>query len=295
LEASKADNTKRAYRSDWAHFAGWCAAHGLPALPASPETVALYLSDLAATHKPSTLTRRLAAISVAHQAASQPSPTRSIVVRSTLKGIRRSVGVAAAQKSALRAQHLREIIPQLEGTLQGLRDKALLLIGYAGAFRRSELVALNVDDIAFEPQGARITLRRSKTDQEGQGEMKAIPFGSHKRTCPVKALEAWLSASGITGGPIFRGVNRHGQLQAGRLTDRAVALILKRVAALCGLDPASVGGHSLRAGLITDLYQKGTPEAVIMGISGHRSRTVLGRYRREADAFAFNHIAAVGL
>jgi integrase len=162
-----------------------------------------------------------------------------------------------------------------------------------GAFRRSELVSLDRSDVTFSVEGAGVALRRSKTDQEGQGSVKAIAHGSHKDTCPVRALQDWLSAAGISEGPISRPVNRHGQVGAGRLSGKAVALVIKRLAPLFGLDPAEVGGHSLRAGLITDLYKKGTPEAVIMAVSGHRSRNVLGRYRREADAF--DQVAAVRL
>jgi len=295
LRAAKSPATIRAYRSDWADFSAWCSSHSLGALPAAPETVALYLSDLAATLRPSTLARRLASISVAHKSAVYPSPTGAAVVRETLKGIRRTLGAAQVEKAAVRVSHLRQVIPDLPATLQGRRDRALILVGYAGAFRRSELVSLDRADVIFSVEGARVTLRRSKTDQEAQGSVKAIAYGSHKDTCPVRALQDWLNAAGIVEGPIFRPINRHGQVGAGRLSGKAVSLVIKRLAARFGLEAAEVGGHSLRAGLITDLYSRGTAEQVIMGVSGHRSRNVLGRYRREADVFSFNQVAAVGL
>ena len=296
LQASTADSTRRAYRSDWEHFATWCGTHGLPALPAHPKTVRLYLADHATILKPATLERRLAVISKAHQAAGHESPTRTAEVRDTLKGIKRTVGVSQNRKTAIRASQLREVAPKLsDGSMQSLRDRAILLVGYAGAFRRSELVSLDVADVSFSPEGARIVLRNSKTDQEGKGTLKGIGYGLKAQTCPVRALHAWLDVSKIVEGPIFRPITKSDKVRPVRLSSKAVSLILKRLAPAFGLDPAQVSGHSLRAGFVTDQYASGTAETVIMQQTGHKSRAVLGIYRREADTFAFNFTAAAGL
>lgn len=295
LKASQAENTSRAYRNDWDHFSAWCAGLGKPALPATPETVTEYIADLANTHKPSTIERRIASISKAHQAAGFESPTRTEIVRSTLKGIRRVLGVAPIRKVAVRVNHLRQIMEEFPDNLQGIRDKAILLIGYAGAFRRSELAALNVEDLEFSIEGVKVTLRKSKNDQEGEGQLKGIGYGMQASTCPVKALQAWIQAAGIASGPVFRAINKHGHVADTRISDKAVSLIIKRIAPKFGLNPESVSGHSLRAGFVTDQYKQGTPEGVIMQQTGHKSREVMGIYRREADTFAFNYTAAAGL
>jgi len=295
LRASKSANTLKAYRSDWEHFTAWCRDQRIDPMPSSPETVAMYIADLAESCKPSTIARRLAAISVAHQAAGHDSPTRSIIVRDTLKGIRRTVGVAPDRKAAIRADHVREVAPKFSDGLQDLRDKAILLIGYAGAFRRSELTSLNREDIEFTKEGLRIVLRKSKMDQEGEGQVKGIGYGANAVTCPVRALQAWIEAADITTGPLFRPINRHGQMSPVRLSDKGISLIIKRIASKIGIDPEDVGGHSLRAGFVTDQYAKGTPEAAIMRQTGHKSRAILGIYHREAGTFAFNYTAAAGL
>ena len=295
LHAAKAPNTVAAYRSDWEDFSGWCRAHGLSPLPASPETVMAFVADLSGRRKVSTIQRRVAAISIAHQAAGHESPTRTSLVRETLKGIRRTFGVDPRRVVPIRVEHLREIAPKLEGSLQAIRDKALLLFGYAGAFRRSELVSLNLEDLTFTQDGVRVNLRRSKTDQEGEGQVKGIGHGMNAVTCPVKALQAWMEVAGITSGPVFRAISRHGQISEAPLSDKGIVLVVKRIAKRLGVAPDTVGGHSLRAGFVTDQYARGTAEGVIMQQTGHKSRAVLAQYRREADAFAFNFTAAAGL
>lgn len=248
---AKAASTQRAYRIAWADFTGWCALHGQTPLPAKPETIALYITARADCSKVSTLVKNVTAISVAHQMAGHPSPTHHASVRTVMQGIRRAKGVAPAQKAPVVTVDIRRMVEMLPEGLLGIRDRALLLLGFAGAFRRSELVGLDVDDILFTDDGATVTLRRSKTDQESAGRKIGIPFGSQPHTCPVRALRAWLSATGIIAGPLFRSVNRHGQLQPDRLSAQSVALIVKRCAKAVGLDPANYAGHSLRAGLAT--------------------------------------------
>jgi integrase len=219
---AKAPNTLNAYRIDWADFSEWCALHRLEFLPATPQTVALYLSDLARTHKVSTLYRRLSGISQAHQAAGFSTPTTDAQVRLVFQGIRRTLGSAPSQKNAAITAEVRAMVETLSPTsLIGVRDRALLLVGFAGAFRRSEVVSLDVADVTFGGDGLVVQLRRSKTDQEGLGRQVGLPFGSNPLTCPVRALRAWLDIAVIARGPVFRAVDRHGNVADTRLTDQS--------------------------------------------------------------------------
>lgn len=295
IDQAKSANTRRAYRSDWQEFVTWCEGQPLAALPADPQTVALYLTARAAVYQTSTLCRRLASISQAHQAAGLPTPTTAAVVRATWQGIRRAKGVAGAGKAPAVVAELRRMVERLPDNLLGKRDRALLLVGFAGAFRRSELVALDVADLAFMPEGLVVTLRRSKTDQEGAGRKVGIPFGSHPETCPVRNLTSWLDSAGIITGPLFRAVNRHGQLGPRRLTDRTVARVVQRCAQAAGLDPRQYAGHSLRAGLATSAAAAGASEHSIMAQTGHRSAAMVRRYIRDTNLFRENAAATVGL
>jgi integrase len=290
---AKASNTKRAYRSAWQAWVTWAEAHGVAALPAAPEAVACYLTHLAeAGRRVPSLELALAALAAAHQAAGVASPRSAPVVREVMKGIRRVVGTASHPKAAVRVAELRAMLAALPEGLLGLRDKALLLVGFASALRRAELVALDVADVAAGPDGLTITVKRSKTDQEGAGRIIGVPHGSSPDTCPVRALAAWLSAAGITEGAIFRGVSRHGALLE-RLSDRGVARIVQRSAALVGLEASTFGGHSLRAGLATAAAAAGKSERSIMATTGHRSVQMVRRYIRTASLFTEN--AAAGL
>ena len=297
LAAAKAESTRRAYRADWNHFEAWSRQHSLAALPATPETVALYITDLAASHKPSTLRRRLTVISRAHQAAGRPSPAsmQQALVSETLKGIRRTLGTAQAGKRPLYTEQVRAMIRALPENLQGLRDRALLLIGFAGGFRRSELAGLAVEDIAVEKDGLVITLHRSKTDQEGQGRKVALPYGSNPETCPVRCYRDWLQAAGLEQGAVFREIDRHGRLEAKTLHKDSVGLIVKRAAARIGLDVAEYAGHSLRAGLATQAYLNGANELAIMQQTGHRSLATVRKYIREGSLFRDNPAGKLGL
>jgi site-specific recombinase XerD len=294
--ASKASATWRAYRTDLDDFALWCDRYGLETLPATPETVAAYLSDLATRRKVSTVQRRVSAISQAHQAAGYESPTVSAVVRLTMKGIRRTHAPL---------QHIREAEPAVTATIRKLvhplgsslidkRDRALLLIGFAGAFRRSELVGLEFDDITETDDGLRVVLRQSKTDQQGEGFVKGLPYGSEESTCPVRAWRGWVTAAGITEGRAFRSVTRHGRVGES-LSDKAIALIIKRRALTAGLDPKPFSGHSLRAGLATAAAQVGVSERAIMAQTGHKSLPMVRRYIRDGSLFRENAAGKVGL
>ena len=294
---AKAANTLRAYASDWRDFTDWCRWHKREPLPASPETVALYLTHLARAMKPSTIQRRISAISQAHAAAGyEDSPTRTAIVRAVWQGIRRSKGVAQSGKIPVLTPDLREMIHALpEGRLLSLRDRALLLLGFAGAMRRSELVGLDVGDVIETAEGLVVTIRRSKTDQEGAGRKVGIPYGSKLATCPVRAVREWKSVGGLEGGPLFRTVNRHGKLGAARLGDRSVALIVKRAIEATGKEPGGFAGHSLRAGLATAAAMAGVSERVIQEQTGHKSLPVLRRYIRDGSLFRENAAAEVGL
>jgi integrase len=295
VAASRAENTTRVYRTGWAQFTAWCDGHGVTALPAGAETVALYVADLAKTAKPATIDLRLAAISAAHRAAGHDSPTKEEAVRLVRRGVRRKLGTAQRQVRPVTVPDLRTMLQGLGTDPAGCRDRALLLIGFAGALRRSELVGLDVADVTEGSDGLTVRLRRSKTDQEGAGRTVGIPFGSNPVTCPVRAWRAWLELSSITEGYAFCPVDRHGHLGATRLSAPAVALVLKRHASRAGLDPGEVAGHSLRAGLATAAAAAGVPERVIANQTGHRGTAMLRRYIREGSLFRENAASAVGL
>jgi site-specific recombinase XerD len=295
VAVSRAENTTRSYRTGWAQFTAWCDEHGVTPLPASAEIVACYVADLAKSAKPATIDLRLAAVSSAHRAAGYDSPTKAEVVRLVRRGVRRTLGTSQRQVRAVTVPDLRRMIEGLGTDPAGCRDHALLLLGFAGAMRRSELVALDVEDVTEGPDGLTVRLRRSKTDQEGAGRTVGIPYGSNPSTCPVRAWRAWLELSGITEGPAFRSVDRHGRIGATRLTAQAVALVVKSHAARAGLDPDEVAGHSLRAGLATSAAEAGVPERVIAATTGHKGTAMLRRYIREGSLFRENAASAVGL
>jgi site-specific recombinase XerD len=295
LAASRAENTTRVYRTGWKQFTAWCDEHGVRALPAGADTVACYVADLAKTAKPATIDLRLAAISAAHRAAGHDTPTKQEAVRLVRRGVRRTLGTAQRQVRPVTVPELRTMLEGLGTDPAGCRDRALLVLGFAGALRRSELVGLDVGDVIEGTDGLTLHLRRSKTDQEGAGRTLGIPFGSNPATCPVRAWRAWLEVSGITEGAAFRALDRHGRLGPTRLSGQAVALVLKRHAARVGLDPSEVAGHSLRAGLATSAAAVGVPERVIANQTGHKGTAMLRRYIREGSLFRENAASAVGL
>lgn len=297
-DAAKSDATRRAYANDWADFSGWCAQHGLNALPADSSTVALWLASLASWAKPATIQRRLAAVRSAHNVAGfsgVTNPCGAAAVRETHKGIRRTLGTAQDKAAPLLIEDLRALCATVNPlTLQGRRDQALLLIGFAGAFRRSELVALAVEDVGWRPEGALLSVRRSKTDQEGAGRQVAISYG-RSALCPVTALRGWLEAAEITAGALFRSVDRHGNVGAAGLSDRAVNVVISRACERAGIDADRFSAHSLRAGLCTQAARDGFTETQIARQSGHRSLNVLRGYIREGDAFRGNVTGGLGL
>ena len=282
-KAEKAASTRKAYGTDFRIFRTWCEARGVSALPAAPETVAAYLAAHAGTSKASTLGRRIAAIRYAHKLAGFALPTDAESVKATMRGIRRIHGSARVRKAPAIASKLVGMVAAAPKKLAGLRDRALLLIGFGGALRRSELVALNVADIAETETGLLVTIRHSKTDQEGEGATIAIARGDV--ACPVKAFRAWLDASGIQAGPIFRPINKAGRVRSSRLTDRSVANIVKAYAARAGFDADKFSGHSLRAGFLTSAAGKGASIFKMMDVSRHKSVDTLRGYVRDAELF----------
>lgn len=303
---ARADNTRKAYRSDWRHFEAWCAEHGVEALPAAPEAVALYIASIADDYKVTTLERRLASISQAHKTAGYESP--ALVSREPLhsvwSGIVRSKSRMKHKVAPALTEDIRLMIESLPReddapgaplTFHSLRDRAILLVGFAGALRRSEVAALEVRDLQYTPDGLRLYIRKSKTDQEGHGQVIGILHGAHPHTCPVRALRAWLHASGITEGPVFRPIDRHGNLGQSAITGRSVARIVKKACRYAGLPAELYSGHSLRAGFTTQAARAGKPERVIMRHTRHTSEKMVREYIREGDLFNENPTGSLGL
>jgi integrase len=257
----------------------------------------LYATDLTRNQlrKLNTLQRRLAAISQMHQQTGFASPTRAWAVQQFLSGLRRELGVAPVRKRAVLTADLKQMLQELPDGILGMRDRALLLLGFAGAFRRSELVALDVADLEERRDGLVVQIRKSKTDQEGEGRAVGIPRSEDPQTCPIAAVRNWQEASGISEGALFRRVNRHGKMLPNRLSAEAVAIVVKRYASQLGFDPNEFGGHSLRAGLATSAAAAGKSERAIMNQTGHRSVTTVRRYIREGSLFLDNAANGIGL
>lgn len=281
LSAAIADNTRRAYRGDLIDFLSWGGV-----VPCSPEVLAAYIAARAETHSPHTITRRVVGISRAHVSQGLPDPAKNDLVRTVLRGVRRSKGKPQRQVAPLLKQDLLALLPLMRGT-KGIRDRALLLLGFAAALRRSELVALDVADLQFVSEGLIVHQRRGKTDQEGAGRKIAVPNG-RTSACPVKAVRQWLEHANIVSGAVFRSISKGQVIAAGRLTGPSVALILKGYAEKAGLPAANISGHSLRSGLVTSAAQIGVSTYKIQQQTGHRSAEMLARYIRDANLFENN-------
>jgi integrase len=287
--------------ADFAHFGRWCAEHGFTPLPASPEICCFYVAAMSTKLSVSTISRRLTSIGYAHRMAGykdNPASTRNALLGATMKGLRRTKGTAHHQKDPLLTPDIRQIVAAGTGLL-GLRDAALLLMGYAGGFRRAELVALNCSDITWHSDGIAVRIVRSKTDGVAEGRTIGVPFGANEITCPVRALKLWMDSAGISGsGPIFRGVNRHGRVSIRRLSSDSVARIVKRAARRAGMEARvdNLSGHSLRSGHVSQAaLVPELDEATVMYQTGHTSAEMLRRYRRLHDLFAVNSAAHLGL
>ena len=288
VAAARAPATRRAYASDWRIFLAWCDARGMEALPAAPEAVAIFLSaEAQAGVRPSTIGRRLAAIGYAHaQAGFDPPQQRAgaVAIRNAVAGIRRTHGVTKVRKRAADGDMLRDMLRACDGdSPRAVRDRALLAIGMAAALRRSELVALALDDVGVTPEGLTITVRHSKTDQEGAGATIAVPEG--RRIRPKALLLEWIALAGFAEGPVFRKLTPQGRITPRPMSDRGVALVVKARAAAAGHDPDHVSGHSLRAGFLTEAARQGATVFKMKEVSRHKSLEVLSDYVRSHELF----------
>lgn len=287
LRSSKASNTLRAYRDDFEVFATWCQSEGQKPMPAEGTVVAAFLAWYAETHKASSCARRLAGIVWCHKTAGFPKLGEHQAVQMAMEGIQRQLGTMPTRKAPVDGPTLGRMINTLTGTsLTDRRDRALLLIGYAGAFRREALCALNVEDLTLHPDRLDIVIRRDKNDQMGKGRIISVQRRPTSSNCAVQALAVWMTAAGIKAGPVFRAVTRHGAPSVTRLESKVVARVVKKAAFSAGLNPALYSGHSLRAGHITEAARRGARIDQIMRISGHKSADMVMRYIRDADPLA---------
>jgi len=300
IDRSVAPKTQQAHASDFRLFRAWCETEQLTALPAIPQTVALYAAalanrtginpkgDTAKLISAATVVRYLASIATVHRDAGYDSPCDSTIVKRTVKGIKNTKGVRSAGKSALMTDDLKSMLSALDtSSLKGARDSAILLVGHAAGMRRSEIVSLDFGDVDFVDQGMILTLRRSKTDQSGEGAEIGISFGNNG-TCPVRSLRRWIERSEIVEGPLFRKVDRHGGLHSTRLTGQSVALVVKAACEAVGIDPSVYSGHSLRSGHATQAAANGAAEHHVAEHLRHKSVATTRRYFRRANLFTNN-------
>ena len=280
LKNSKAANTLRAYQADFKDFSAFCAKNGLSSMPTEPKILSLYLTHLSATSKFSTLKRRIASISVIHKMKGHYLDTKHPLIMENLHGIKRVKGSIQKSKKPILINELKLIINAIDEANQSenkkIRDKALILIGFSGGFRRSELVNIEHEDIEFVNEGVKIFVKRSKTDQSGEGMIKAIPYFDNNNYCPVISLKDWINYSETNSGKIFD------------ISDKSVALIIKKYTSLSGLDPNRYGGHSLRSGFATSTAESGAEERHIMAMTGHKTTQMVRRYIQEANLFKNN-------
>ena len=293
LKNSKANNTVRAYKSDFNDFGLFCAQNGFKSLPTTPDTISLYLSYLSSKDiKVSTLKRRLVSIKVIHKLKGHYLDSKNPIIIETLMGIKRRKGSIQKGKKPILINNLKEIInaidKQNKEEIKKFRDRSIILIGFAGGFRRNEIVSLDCEDLDFVQEGLKIDIRRSKTDQFGQGFTKALPYFDSSQYCPVLSLKKWIETSKITSGPVFRRFSKGSKLSKNRLTDQTVALLIKEYLKLAGIDNKNYSGHSLRSGFATSAAESGVEERSIMAMTGHKSTEMVRRYIKEANLFKNN-------
>ena len=292
LKSSKANNTLRAYKSDFRDFGAFCAKHGLSSLPSEPKIIALYLTHLSKNSKISTIRRRLVSISIVHKLKGHYIDIKHPIITENLLGIKRVKGSIQKGKKPLLISHLKSIInvinEQQNEEIKKLRDRSIILIGFGGGFRRTELISIDYEDLEFVPEGLKITIRRSKTDQFGEGMIKGLPYFSNEIYCPVTSLKKWLEVSKIKSGPIFRRFSKGSLLTENRLTDQSVVLLMKKYLDLAGIENKNFAGHSLRAGFATVAAESGADERSIMAMTGHKTTQMVRRYIREANIFKNN-------
>ena len=300
LRSSKANNTVRAYKSDFNDFSIFCAQNGFKSLPSEPKIVSLYLTHLSTKDaKMSTLKRRLVSIGIIHKLKGHYLDTKHPAIIENIMGIKRRKGSIQKSKKPILINSLKKIINAIDQVnkeeIKKLRDRSIILIGFSGGFRRNEIVSLDYDDLDFVPEGLKISLRRSKTDQFGEGFTKALPYFNNSQYCPVVSLKKLLDLSKINSGPIFRSFSKGSKLSKKRLSDQTVALLIKEYLNLAGIDSKNYSGHSLRSGFATSAAESGVEERSIMAMTGHKSAEMVRRYIKEANLFKNNALNKIKL
>jgi len=293
LQSSKANNTVRAYKSDFNDFGLFCAQNGFKSLPSEPKIVSLYLTHLSTRDiKMSTLKRRLVSIGVIHKLKGHYLDTKHPIIIENIMGIKRRKGSIQKGKKPLLINNLKIIINVIDEynnqDLKKFRDRSIILMGFSGGFRRNEIVSLDYDDLDFVFEGLKINLKRSKTDQFGEGSIKGLPYFDNAKYCPVLSLKNWIEISNISSGPLFRRFSKGSKLSENRLTDQTVALLIKKYLKLAGIDNKNYSGHSLRSGFATTAAESGAEERSIMAMTGHKSTEMVRRYIKEANIFKNN-------
>ena len=293
LKSSKAINTIRAYKSDFRDFGLFCAQNGFKSLPSDPKVVSLYLTHLSTKNvKMSTLKRRLVSIGVIHKFKGHYLDTKHPSIIENIMGIKRRKGSIQKGKKPLLISNLKQIINVIDEfnneEIKKFRDRSIMLVGFSGGFRRNEIVSLDFEDLDFVTEGLKINLKRSKTDQFGEGTVKALPYFENSQYCPVFSLKKWIEVSNIKSGPLFRRFSKGCKLMENRLTDQTVALLIKNYLKLAGIDSKNYSGHSLRSGFATSAAESGAEERSIMAMTGHKSTEMVRRYIKEANLFKNN-------
>ena len=293
LQSSKANNTVRAYKSDFNDFCLFCSQNGFKSLPSEPKIVSLYLTHLSTKDaKMSTLKRRLVSIGVIHKLKGHYLDTKHPAIIENIMGIKRRKGSVQKGKKPILISNLKRLINAIDEEdmeeIKKLRDRSIILIGFSGGFRRNEIVSLDWDDLDFVPEGLKINIKRSKTDQFGEGFTKALPYFESSQYCPVVSLKNWIEISKITSGPLFRRFIKGSKLSENRLTDQTVALLIKEYLNLAGIDSKNYSGHSLRSGFATSAAESGVEERSIMAMTGHKSTEMVRRYIKDANLFKNN-------
>ena len=293
LQNSKANNTVRAYKSDFDDFGLFCAQNGFKSLPSDPKVVSLYLTYLSTKDvKMSTLKRRLVSIGVIHKLKGHYLDTKHPSIIENMMGIKRRKGSIQKGKKPLLINNLKQIINAIDEEkneeIKKLRDRSLILIGFSGGFRRNEIVSLDYDDLEFVQEGLKISLKKSKTDQFGEGSVKGLPYFENSKYCPVISIKKWIEISKISSGAIFRRFIKGSKLSHNRLTDQSVALLIKHYLKLAGIESKNYSGHSLRSGFATSAAESGAEERSIMAMTGHKSTEMVRRYIKEANLFKNN-------
>ena len=299
LKSSKAKNTLRAYNSDFKDFKEFCVKHGFNYLPSEPKIISLYLTHLSKFTKISTIKRRIVSITTVHKLKGLYLDTKNPVITENLMGIRRLKGSIQNGKKPILRTHLKSIINTINNQKianeKKLRDKSIILVGFSGGFRRGEIISINFEDLEFVPEGLKIIIRKSKTDQFGEGMVKALPYFANEIYCPVVNLKKWLEISKIKSGPIFRRFSKGSFLTNNRLTDQSVVLLIKKYLSLSGIENTNFSGHSLRSGFATVAAESGADERSIMKMTGHKSTQMLRRYIKEANLFKNNALNKINL